>query len=196
MVPRVSSSTKWTNLPPELLNQIQDVFSESFQDRSRMGKFHSQGWIYAQEMVLRVGFLENGRLVQNNFEFSMDFDAKKQNALEQIHLAIDCIASMVAEYFETEGELDMPLDWSEYNFDSHRVFLRYSTINTTLEEEANRLLGIQATDLLNENSDVAAIDDVIATPEDVKTIEEKLSAKSPELTKTLIDFVTDKKHTH
>src|SRR5882672_4312625 len=102
MTPRLPNSTKWTPLPPELVTQIQSVFEEAFEAQKTKGAFTAEGRIYASEILLRVGFLEQGRLAQANFEVSLDFNPKKQNALEYIHLAIDCAASMMETFFAEE----------------------------------------------------------------------------------------------
>src|SRR5687767_3500911 len=99
MTPRLPTSKKWTALPAELCTQIRDVFAESFAEPAARGQILVEGRIYPEELLLRVGYLEKGRLRQSNFEISLDFDANKQNALEHIHFAIDCAASMMQEFF-------------------------------------------------------------------------------------------------
>jgi hypothetical protein len=155
MIPRIATSKKWTALPAELCGQIREVFQESFSDASKRGKFHIEGRIYPAEMMLRVGYLENGRLLQANFEVSMDFNSAKQNALEQIHFAIDCAASLLQEFFEREQDLEeFPREWQPIQFEKREIFIQITTENSELEAEANRLLGLSA-DALVQGSDEA-----------------------------------------
>lgn len=162
MIPRLKSSHKWTSLPPELCTQISDVFSETFASEAKIGKFVVEGRIYGQELLVRVGYLENGRLRQVNFEVSIDFNANKQNALELIHFAIDCAASFLQEYFAAEGEIEQfPRTWKAFTIDKKDVFIQVTTVNTHLEAEADRLLGKSADDLVqgDDETDLILDDD-------------------------------------
>lgn len=162
MIARLPSSKKWTALPNELCEQIRDVFSENFAQLAKRGSLVVEGRIFPEELLLRVGHLEKNRLQQSNFEVSMDFDSNKQNAMEQIHLAIDCAASMVQEYCETDFDLDpFPREWSSVKLDKKVVvFVQVSTTNTSLEAEANKLLGVAADEqLVHEEDEIDFPDD-------------------------------------
>ncbi|MEK6556140.1 MAG: hypothetical protein AABZ31_12920 [Bdellovibrionota bacterium] len=149
MAPRLNSSKKWTSLPPELLDQVRSVFEEAFEIQKNNGKFITEGRIYTSELLFRAGYTEKGRLKQANFEVSIDFAPEKQNALELIHLAIDCTASMMETYFaEEESFIDMPTEWKVIEIDNRRVYVQVSTTNSTLEKEADKLLGESAEDLV------------------------------------------------
>jgi hypothetical protein len=140
MKPRLPSSKKWTAFPKEYLEQIDTVFKQGFAAQLVGAQLFIEGRIYPQEILLRVGMLEKGRLVQNNFEVSVEYSPIKKDAVERIHNAIDAAASMMNEYFETDGEVEFPKVWKEYDFDPIKVFLQYSTVNTGLEAQANALL--------------------------------------------------------
>ncbi len=149
MNPRLESSKKWTPLPPELCSQICDVFASAFEERAKTGKFVVEGRIYPKELLFRVGFLESGRLRQENVEISLDFDPNKQNALEMIHFLVDCAASMMQEIFDSEEGLDaFPHEWKSISVDKREVFIQVSSINSNLEAEADRLLGENSDDLV------------------------------------------------
>jgi hypothetical protein len=154
MQPRLKTSTKWTSLPKELCQQVRDVFTESFAEAIKSGEIQVLGRIYPQELLLCVGYLEKGRLRPANFEISIDFDANKQNALELIHCAVDCAASMMGEYFAVDGDLtDFPREWQPFKVEGKSVFAQVTTTNTDLEREANRLLGIEKDDLVQESEE-------------------------------------------
>jgi len=154
MTPRLPTSKKWTSLPTELCAQIREIFEEGFQGLAQSGNILVEGRIYPEELLLRIGHLENGRLKQANFEVSLDFNSSKQNAVERIHFAVDCAASMVQEYCDQEQDLEgFPRTWNSYKFDQQVAFLQVSTVNTSLESEADRLLGETVEDDLVHGSD-------------------------------------------
>lgn len=142
MKPRLKSSTKWTNLPPDVTVQIQQVFEQNFQKELQKARIIVEGRLYPHEILLRVGYIETGRLTQNNFEISMDYVSGTEDAaLNTIHTCVDVAASLMTEYFEAEGELEIPKIWTEFPFEDEKVWLQFSTENSSLEKQANELLG-------------------------------------------------------
>lgn len=154
MKPRLKTSNKWTALPKEYVKQIQDVFNETFATQLKNGELIVEGRIYPQEILLRVGYLEKGRLLQANFEASADYSKQKNDAVDRIYNCIDLAASMMDEYFAKEGEAELPYVWEEIDFKGQKMFYQYSGVNSKLEAEADRLLGLAAEDLVvDERSD-------------------------------------------
>lgn len=152
MQPRLKSSTKWTEFPKEYVDQVRTVFLENFGAQIGDGKLLIEGRIYPQEIMLRVGVLEKGRLAQTNFEVSIDYSTEEQDAMERIHNCIDAAASMMLEYFEEDGEVDFPYTWKPYPFQKRTIYLQFSTENSELEAEADRLLGESMDNLVKEES--------------------------------------------
>lgn len=196
--PRLSSSTKWTEVPEEFLAKVRTVFKNQFKKQATEGEFIADGQVYPEEVLLRVGFVENGRLKQVNFEASMDIRPASLSAFEgseddimadgerlgnftsnragyestgefadqeaekagsaatltdRLFSCIDILGSLLEEYFEAEQNIDavdIPLQWKGYEFEGEQIYLQYSTVNTKLEEEANRLLGLLGDALVNE----------------------------------------------
>lgn len=151
MNPRLKSSKKWTSFPKEYSKQIESVFKDNFSQYLDNAELLIEGRIYPEEIVLRVGYLESGRLVQANFEVSVNYSPEGEDALKSIHSCVDAAASMMMEYLENDGEVDFPYSWKEYPFQGKKVFLQYSSVNTSLEEQANQLLGLQAEEFLHED---------------------------------------------
>jgi hypothetical protein len=181
--PRLPSSTKWTEVPQEFLSKVVTVFNNQFQIEAGDGEFLADGRIYPEEVVLRVGYVQNGRLKQINFEASMDIKGltpeespvlaaddeaasrqEQSKTMERLFTCIDALGSLMEEYFVggDEEEMDVPLHWKEYEFEGEPVFLQYSTVNTKLEEEADRILGLLADDLVQES---ASTEDALAGAE-------------------------------
>ena len=159
MFPRLKTSKKWTTLPKDFADQVVTVFQQNFPTESKMGSFKAEGRIYPQEIMLRVGYLEKGRLKQCNLEVSVDLGPKDE-ALKKIHLCVDALGSLFADYFEAVAqgsedpteELDIPLVWKQFPFQNEKIWLQYSTANQELEKEANRILGLEE-DLLVREAD-------------------------------------------
>jgi hypothetical protein len=150
MKPRLPSSKKWTAFPKEYVTQIEQVFNQAFAAQLTTGKLIIEGHIYPEEITLRVGYLEKGRLTQANFEISMNYSREKQDAVDRIHNCIDAAASMMNEYFESAGDVDFPRAWKEYDFSGVPIFVQYSTVNTELENQADQLLGLDEANLVKE----------------------------------------------
>lgn len=153
MNPRLKSSKKWTSFPKDYLKQMQNIFKENFSQYLDKGDLIIEGRIYPEEITLRVGFLEKGRLAQANFEVSMNYSQNEQDALERIHNCVDAAASMMMEYLENDGEVDFPYVWKEVPFQGKKIYLQFNTENTSLEEAANKLLGIDEETLLHEENE-------------------------------------------
>lgn len=201
LTPRLPTSTTWTNLPSEFSAKIKTIFENQFKVEAGYGEFMVDGRIYPDEVVIRIGFLEEGRLKQINFEASIDLpkvDAEDENSaggygldgmdrvsstsafrmendgpvltsqsrtMNRIYVCIDALGSSLEEYFEEGDEdrgTDIPLFWNKYDFENDEVYMKSSTVNTRLEEEADRLLGLLADSLLNEE---ASTEDALAKAE-------------------------------
>lgn len=150
MSPRRASSKKWTTFPPEFIDQVNGVFKETFVKNLADSTLIVDGRIYPEELVLRVGVREKGRLKQSNFEVSTDYEADVPESLDRIHCLVDVAASMMLEYFESEGEAEFPFVWKEYPYKGKPLYLQINAENTELEEQANAILGLTAEELLNE----------------------------------------------
>ena len=153
MTPRLKSSKKWTAFPKEYSNQIQTVFNENFAQYIDEGELLIEGRIYQEEIMLRVGYLEKGRLVQANFEVSINYSQEDHDAVKRIHNCVDAAASMMMEYLENEGEVDFPYTWKEFPFQGKKLFLQFNTENSSLEDQANKLLGITDDSLFHDEED-------------------------------------------
>lgn len=152
MHPRLASSIKWTALPKELSDQIKSIFTEAFSAQLADARLIVDGRIYPEELLLRVGHIKGKSIRQINFEVSLGFDPKKQNALKEIHFAIDCAASMMDEYFRAESLSEFPLHWQKFDAQNKDAYIQVSTVNTDLEAQADALLG-ELDDSLVRNSD-------------------------------------------
>lgn len=154
MNPRLKSSKKWTAFPKEYSDQILGVFKENFAQYLGNAELIIEGRIYQEEIALRVGYLEEGRLAQANFEVSMNYSQEQQDAITRIHNCVDAAASMMMEYLENDGEVDFPYTWKEVPFQGKKIYLRFSTENSSLEAEANKLLGLSEEEMLHDEDEI------------------------------------------
>lgn len=180
MNPRLPTSIKWTELPNEFAGKVQKVFADNFKVEAEAGKFIVEGRIYPEEIVIRIGYLENGRLKQVNFEASSAYSKEAGNAFDKLYLCVDAIASMMEEAFDAEEDEapEFPLHWREYDFEGQPVFLQHSTVNTELEAEADRILGLAGEGLLKEefidDENIDAMDVAVVDPDLAKEIQKKI----------------------
>lgn len=141
MSPRLLTSKKWTPFPLDLIKQIRSLLLDNFAKELASAELYLEGRIYSKEICFRVGFKEKGRLVQNNFESSIDI-SQKQKVTDQLNLVVDAAASMLSQFFENPDPLEYPKQWTKYPFEGSHVFLQFHRENTELEREADRLLGL------------------------------------------------------
>ena len=142
MNPRLESSKTWSSLPKELLDQINSIFSESFAAQLQGAKIKTEGRIYKEELLVRIGFIAKGRIKQTNFEASIAYNKKKENVLSLIHIAVDCLGSMFENYFK-DPDTEFPKTWSPFKLENKEVFLMHSSENSDLEKKADKLLNLQ-----------------------------------------------------
>lgn len=182
MKPRYKISQKWTPFPVEFSEQIRLVFVQNFEkDMGKTMSLSVDGRIYQKEITLRVGLHSKGELKHFNIEASVDLPpnpAKDENKVfETISIAVDALASLVAEYFENERELEIPFTWTETTFEGKKVWIQHSTENPDLEAEANKLLGLVDDEegVLKDAADEKSEDILDATEEEFDEFAENLS---------------------
>lgn len=183
MNPRYKVSQKWTAFPPEFSEQIRSVFVQNFE--KQLGKTMSlsvDGRIYQKEITLRIGLHSKGELKHFNFEVSVDLPPNPANdenkIFETISVAVDALASLMAEYFENDQDIELPYTWTESTFEGKKVWVQHSTENPDLEAEADKLLGLADDDGVLKNADDEKSEDVLdATEEEFDEFAENLSSE-------------------
>ncbi len=141
MQPRLKASKISTDLPKDLLSQIQSIFAETFSDHLKKNQVRADGRIYPNEVLLRIGVNPGKGLKQINFVVSMDYKQGKDKVMEIVHVGFDVLATLFDYYFANQDDTDLPRQWAEMNAEGKKVYILYSTVNDKLESEANKLLG-------------------------------------------------------
>jgi hypothetical protein len=155
MEPRLPTSRQWTQFPAELLKQMRSVFQEGFGAQLGKATIEIEGRIYPQELLLSLGFSRSNQLKQPNFEISLGYDSKKDNVLKLMHTLFDAMGALFDQYFQLPDDSEFPRYWEEMDFEGKKLFVQYSTKNSKLEDEANKLLGVSGGDLLNDEEDLS-----------------------------------------
>lgn len=154
MKPRLKSSKKWTPIPQDVVLQIQELFKENFQKELQNSRIVAEGRIYSEEILLRVGYLENGRLAQYNFEVSMPYKlTQEDSALICLSLCVDAVGSLMAEHFEDTESQELPYSWTESEFEGKKIWVQHSTENSELAKKANQLLDDEEEQLVYEEEE-------------------------------------------
>lgn len=141
MDPRLKSSIKWTPFPVELVAQITEVMTESFDDFDLGGKFVVEGAIYPEEIGIRIGLAKPGQLRQDNFEATIPYSPEVDKATDKIHVLVDFLGQVWEAFLEDEPNRDeLAVVYTEETFEKNKVFLKYSSVNSELEKQADALL--------------------------------------------------------
>lgn len=148
MEPRLKTSRKWSALPKEFLQQIRSVFKESFAQQIGKDVLEADGRIYPEEILISVGLRAEKGLKQRNWEVSIAYKKDKDNVLKLLHISVDALASLFEQLFSAEDDADFPRIWQEFEVEGRAVFAQYTTTNTELEAEADKILGISEDDEL------------------------------------------------
>ena len=169
MDPRNKSKAPWTSLPEEFSFKVLSALEKEFPKQANSGEFIVEGKVFEQEIFIRIGYLEKGRIRQMNFEASIDYDRIKNDEipeknlastgnnadiLDNFYICIDCLGVWIKDTFKNiahDENLDLPLTWRPTDFHGQTVFLKYSSVNSRLEQDADRLLGIESDTLFHES---------------------------------------------
>ena len=143
MQPRLKTSKISTDLPKDLMAQIKEIFVETFSDHLKKSQVIAEGRIYSNEVLLRVGATQGKQLKQINFSVSIDYKQGKDQVMNLVQVGVDVLATLFDDYFANEDDNDLPRQWTELNADGKKLYILYSTVNDQLENEADKLLGIQ-----------------------------------------------------
>lgn len=154
MEPRKAKQAKYTELPKDYVKQVLSALNESFVDEVKSGKFIFEGRIYADEILVRMGYLEKGRLRQTNFEMSTDLKAGKDDTVKLIGICVDVGATMLEEMFSSTDDTSFPRVWQPFEVEGRNVYLQFTSTNSDLESQADQLLGAHD-DTLVKNADDA-----------------------------------------
>ncbi len=144
MHPRLPSSKKWTDLPKDFVNQVENVLATTFRKELGKDKVKVRGRIYPQELLISVGVEHVGQLQHAHFEVSVSYKKEKDNVVKLLNLAIDAAGALISQYWETDDHKEFPRIWQELEFEKRLIHIQFTTKNLNLESKADQLLGEDA----------------------------------------------------
>ncbi|PIU01203.1 MAG: hypothetical protein COT74_01480 [Bdellovibrionales bacterium CG10_big_fil_rev_8_21_14_0_10_45_34] len=128
-------------IPPDLKRAIEETMSQTC-PLSESDKWVADGRIFLEECSLTVGIASEGALTQRNVHFSMDFELEKSTeALPKFEAMTEFAQSVWQEILQEPSEDAISKSaWQKCNAPEGDIYYIASNMNTSLEEEANRLL--------------------------------------------------------
>ncbi|MFK8136773.1 MAG: hypothetical protein AB8E15_00290 [Bdellovibrionales bacterium] len=138
-----SKGKKFTFTPEDFNTLVNSSLMEAIGTKIETQGFSVKykGMIYPSEVLFRISLVKEGDITWHNFIGSIDHDTEAKDSVDRLKDVIDAIASMMDEYLNEGDELEMPLDFHEYDFESRKVYLMYNKENYELVDQANDLLG-------------------------------------------------------
>ncbi|MEI7974318.1 MAG: hypothetical protein WCH11_08110, partial [Bdellovibrio sp.] len=116
-------------------------------------------------ITLKLGYLDDGRIKQHNFSLRFHYDAQTENVKALIHEAVDLLAGVIDQFIASEeSDWNLPRQWKKFVSKKKEYELMYSTENTDLEAEADRLL-LEAQGLAPDKS-------LIKSPEAIEVLDQ------------------------
>ena len=171
MEPRLKTSQKWSPFPEELCEQTVSVLNERYSEEYDLenAQFVVEGRIYKEENIGRYGISVAGQIKQHNFEVSLEYNSEKDKPLELIQNSMDVVEHLFEEFLEDDMEdFELSKTWQTMPYNKKMYFYKYSTVNTSLEEAADKLLEEYEQKLVYDDTDgIDALDDEII-PADIR----------------------------
>lgn len=170
MEPRLKSSIQWSPFPEELCLHASEALSERFVEEYDLGKavFIVEGRIYSHEVIGLFGLRIKSQLKQHNFEISFEYDSSKDKVLDLIHGAVDLAEYLWTEFLEEDlDDTELSNQWQSLTFEKRNYFFRYSTNNTDLEQEADKLLAEYEKKLVYTSPEHPDLEDLESSPDEL-----------------------------
>lgn len=138
--PKNEKNKAYTNFPEELLNAIKDSFSEDFEPQTKDGSFLSFGRIYQSEIVLRLGYLQKDSITQINFDTTIEASGSEASIISAVENLVFSTKELFIDYFKHQDLNNFSYHWNPMN-NSSKVSYKLDPSNTSLESQADALLG-------------------------------------------------------
>jgi hypothetical protein len=133
---------------------VEEVFTANFSeaitklDLKPAPTFVSGGDVYADEIVVRVSLVQEGRLAGTTVHASSDFDPKASapKIEDLLSLCVDALGEVFGGLFEAPeallsasmGEVaGLPLEWTEVTQSKRKIFVRVDKSNLVLDQAAD-----------------------------------------------------------
>ena len=141
MKPRQSKAS-YSPLPKEYCQHIQSVLENYFMSKLSKVRWIIEGRIYEKEICILSGFTKEKELQQKNIILSIDFDPQKDRCQKKIEDCMNLLANILEHHLKLKSRWPHSPKWYKAlsPFKKGEVYFQTSTVNTELEEAANRIL--------------------------------------------------------
>lgn len=138
-----SKAKKFEGLPRDFCQLAEVTFLENFTTALKGKSLKLSGRIYPSEIIVRLSLGKPKEVRADNINVSVDHDKEKNDAMDQIHLAVDILATSLQEFLDKEDEegLEKPKEWHAFQVENQEVFIMFDSLNDELEAKADELLG-------------------------------------------------------
>jgi hypothetical protein len=161
---RKKSASKSSPLPVDYAKLVQGVFTTTFDAGLKAlakltgtkARFAIDGAILADEIVLTVSLLQEGKISGTTIYASTDFDPKASipNAQDLLGACVDAMAALFAQLLDPKSEESLeavsheslsalegvPHDWTLIEVERYKVYLKVDKANIELEAAADEWL--------------------------------------------------------
>jgi hypothetical protein len=154
---RKGTDSRSSALPTDYLKMVEEVFTTNFSEQvstlalEPAPTFVSGGEVYADEIVVRVALVQEGRLAGTTAHASSDFDPKASSPKieDLLSLCVDALGEVFGGLFETPsallsgsmGEVEgLPLEWTQVDVSKRKIFVRVDKSNPVLDDAADAWL--------------------------------------------------------
>jgi hypothetical protein len=155
-----SNKKQAVQLPGDARDLIKGTIEDGFADTLPSNlKLSVDGYVFLEEVFLRITLAEKDSIRPMNFESSVDFDSKKGRTLELFTISLDALSPLITSFFEKNSDDDLPLYWLPVEIGEDTVFVQTSRVNPEIEAQADELLGESIG--LDDDADVAFFETVL-----------------------------------
>ncbi len=154
---RKGTDSRSSALPSDYLRMVEEVFVTNFSEQvSKLAlnpapAFVAGGEVYADEIVVRVALVQEGRLAGTTVHASSDFDpqASSPKIEDLLSLCVDALGEVFGGLFETPDVLltasmaeiaGLPLEWTQIDVSKRKIFVRVDKTNPVLDSAADEWL--------------------------------------------------------
>lgn len=153
MLPRIEDSKdkKFTKIPKDLgdifKSILADKFKEKYAAKMQNMDIFVEGRIYPEEVILMLGLGEKKSIARKNFCCSINHSVENKNTFEQLKVALDALDPMLEQAIEADFDIELPLQWHEFDYEEQKVYMQFNTFNFQLEDQAADFLREQGIEI-------------------------------------------------
>ena len=193
---RKGTGSSHSPLPVDYTRMVEEVFTTNFSDSVAAMEldpkpvFVAGGEIYADEIVVHVALVQEGRIAATQSYASSDFDPKASSPKIEDLLAVcvDAVGEVFAGLFEASSKLDekeailtaslndlgekgpVPQEWTQIEVEKRKIHVRVDKTNPAMDAAADAWLAKNDPEFLkNEEKDLKKAEQLFVLPPKAST---------------------------